>query len=187
MADSSRLRRRRRRRDDVGPAALTEEAVDAMRARGELSRVFRLPAALKPPAAAVPPPTALPPLVPPAVGHALCLADGTRAPVTTAGLVVGRRRSPGSPAAAPAVPRLEIDDDSRSLSREHARLVASEDGAVQVVDLGSGNGTAIRRRDGTTTDLVPGHPVALGAGDVLQLGGVATATLVPSAAGRVGT
>jgi hypothetical protein len=192
MATGPRLRRTRRGAT-VERTVLTEEAVEAMRADGLLSRVVRLPAPLEPPppapflpssqpAPATPRPRAAPARS--AMTHRgpydLCLDDGTRAPVTTAGLVVGRRRSSSSSAQGGSSARLEIDDTSRSLSREHARLVEGDDGVVHLVDLGSGNGTIVRHPDGTATELVPGQPVPLREGDSLHLGDI-SASLVRSA------
>lgn len=198
MVTRSRLRRKRRGAA-VERTVLTEEAVQAMRAEGLLSRVVRLPAPPEPPPPVLPSPPALPPpaapcplaapaqpTVPRRTPYDLCLFDGTRAPVTTAGLVVGRRRSSSSPGDGVSTARLEVDDASRSLSREHARLVEGDDGVVQLIDLGSGNGTTVQRADGTTTELVPGQPVPLRTGDVLHLGGV-SATLVRSETRPTGT
>ena len=224
MTRRSRLRRSRRH-TVVERAGLTEEAVDALRERGLLSRVVRLPApalgaaapvsgvppapppALAPAPSAWPPPppappqslvTAAEPVDPPpdtaaepvtAPGsagtaestvlrprrHDLVLDDGRRIRLTAAGLVVGRRPSSAPPAADPNAPaspalRLEIDDPRRSLSRDHARLDVGDDGVVLVVDLGSANGTTVHRSDGSVTELVPGRPLAVHAGDALHLG-----------------
>ncbi|WP_245186751.1 FHA domain-containing protein [Frigoribacterium sp. PvP032] len=179
-----------------------------MREEGTLSRVTRLPVAtdtssalvlepLPPRATATAaPPSARAPAPAPASASAsasasavavarqipqeLCLANGSRARITPAGLVVGRRRRAGSARddtpstgdAAPSPPRLEVHDPTRSLSREHARLELGDDGIVSVEDLASGNGTTVQRPDGTTTALVPGTAVALMPGDVLQMGAV---------------
>lgn len=195
MTERARLWRRRRRPLEDRPE-LTEEAVAVMREEGTLSRVTRLPVATETSSAPVLEPlpprataTAAPPSAPapapaPTVALArqipqeLCLANGSRARITSAGLVVGRRRRGGAardhtPAAGdaiPSTPRLEVHDPTRSLSREHARLDLGADGIVSVQDLASGNGTTVQRPDGTTTALVPGTAVPLMPGDVLQLG-----------------
>lgn len=250
MAGRSRLRRSRRQ-TVVERAGLTEEAVDALRERGLLSRVVRLPAPAPgisapvggvppapPPSLAPAPSPSLAPALPPSLApapspwtppppvtaadprprtdprqpaesatlasprqtskladprlpadphrpaestvlrprrHDLVLDDGRRAPLTAAGLVVGRRRSSVLPEADPhspasPTPRLEIDDPQRSLSRDHARLDVGDDGVVLVVDLGSANGTTVHRPDGSVTELVPGRPLAVHAGDALHLG-----------------
>jgi len=163
---------------------LTEEDVEVLRHDGLLSKVVRLPDAAGTPSAPLPLPSriALPALTAPSAaptsirdhGHRpdldLCLADGTRARVTSAGLVVGRRRSSATEPDASSTPRLELEDESRSLSREHAHLVADAPGRVRVTDLGSGNGTTVQRPGGTTVELVPGAPLVVGVGDVLYLG-----------------
>jgi len=250
MAGRSRLRRSRRQ-TVVERAGLTEEAVDALRERGLLSRVVRLPAPAPgisapvggvppapPPSLAPAPSPSLAPALPPSLApapspwtppppvtaadprprtdprqpaesatlasprqtskladprlpadphrpaestvlrprrHDLVLDDGRRAPLTAAGLVVGRRRSSVLPEADPhspasPTPRLEIDDPQRSLSRDHARLDVGDDGVVLVVDLGSANGTTVHSLDGSVTELVPGRPLAVHAGDALHLG-----------------
>ena len=165
---------------------LDEEDVEALRRDGLLSKVIRLPVVAGAPSLPIPPPPriALPAPTASAAtpaaasirdhGHRpdldLCLADGTRARVTSAGLVVGRRRSSATEPDASSTPRLELEDESRSLSREHAHLVADAPGRVRVTDLGSGNGTTVQRPGGTTVELVPGAPLVLGVGDVLHLG-----------------
>lgn len=250
MAGRSRLRRSRRQ-TVVERAGLTEEAADALRERGLLSRVVRLPAPAPgisapvggvppapPPSLAPAPSPSLAPALPPSLApapspwtppppvtaadprprtdprqpaesatlasprqtskladprlpadphrpaestvlrprrHDLVLDDGRRAPLTAAGLVVGRRRSSVLPEADPhspasPTPRLEIDDPQRSLSRDHARLDVGDDGVVLVVDLGSANGTTVHSPDGSVTELVPGRPLAVHAGDALHLG-----------------
>jgi hypothetical protein len=188
MARGSRSRRDRRQAPENG-RTLADEDVEALRRDGLLSKVIRLPVVAGAPSVPIPPPRwyALPALTVPAAApaaapapirdnghghhHDLCLADGTRTRVTTAGLVVGRRRSSATTSDPSSTPRLELGDESRSLSREHAHLVVDDDGIVRVTDLGSGNGTTVRRSGGTTVELVPGAPFVLGTGDVLHLGG----------------
>jgi transcriptional regulator with PAS, ATPase and Fis domain len=68
---------------------------------------------------------------------------------------------------------VQIDDPK--VSREHARIVC-RDGALQLVDLGSRNGT---RLDGKT---VRGESVALASGDTIQIG--EAEILVAATAGR---
>jgi hypothetical protein len=188
MARGSRSRRDRRQAPANG-RTLADEDVEALRRDGLLSKVIRLPVVAGAPSVPIPPPRwyALPALTVPAAApaaapapirdnghghhHDLCLADGTRTRVTTAGLVVGRRRSSATTSDPSSTPRLELGDESRSLSREHAHLVVDDDGFVRVTDLGSGNGTTVRRSGGTTVELVPGAPFVLGTGDVLHLGG----------------
>ena len=172
---------------------LTGDDVEVLRCDGLLSKVIRLPVVAGAPSVPIPPlpRIALPALTAPAAApsatptaapasirdeghrpdHDLCLADGTRTRVTSAGLVVGRRRSSATAPDASSTPRLELGDESRSLSREHAHLVADAHGTVRVTDLGSGNGTTVQRLGGTTVELVPGAPLVLRAGDVLRLGG----------------
>jgi hypothetical protein len=150
MAERARLWRRRRRPVEDRPG-LTEEAVAVMREEGLLSTVARLPAGAAASSALLPPPAAFPVPAAPAPGapaaavahratthrgpQEVCLADGSLARVTVAGLIVGRRRAPAAGAAASSIPRLEVDDPTRSLSREHVRLTVGEDGAVRVEDL----------------------------------------------------
>lgn len=176
---------------------LTGDDVEVLRRDGLLSKVIRLPVVAGAPSVPIPPlpRIALPALTAPAAApaaapsatttaasasirdeghrpdHDLCLADGTRTRITSAGLVVGRRRSSATTPDASSTPRLELGDESRSLSREHAHLVADDYGTVRVTDLGSGNGTTVQRLEGTTVELVPGAPLVLRAGDVLHLGG----------------
>ena len=71
--------------------------------------------------------------------------------IPSTGIVLGRRAAPGV---------LVIDD--RHVSREHARVV-DIDGTLHIVDVGSSNGTAIRR--GEIRIEVGTAAVALEAGD----------------------
>jgi pSer/pThr/pTyr-binding forkhead associated (FHA) protein len=181
---------RENRRAPEGRAPLTDEDVEVLRRDGALCTVTRLPSAPGTPQNAPPPPPSRVGLTAPSGQadvapltttarhrpHDLCLADGTRARVTTAGLVVGRRRLAAADSDASSTPRLELTDETRSLSREHALVVVDSRGDVRVTDLGSGNGTTVRRPGGATIELVPGTPLTLAAGDVLTLGGT-TASL----------
>jgi hypothetical protein len=192
MARGSRTRRDRRRAPEHS-RPLAEEDVEVFRRDGLLSKVIRLPVVAGAPSVPIPPPPrislpthtapAAAPSVAPAAApapirdhghgphHDLCLADGTRTRITSAGLVVGRRRSSATASDPSSLPRLELEDESRSLSREHAHLVVDDQGIVRVTDLGSGNGTTVRQCGGTTVDLVPRAPFVLGIGDALHLGG----------------
>jgi len=64
---------------------------------------------------------------------------------------------------------LTLDDES--ISRTHVALDVTE-GAVAATDLGSTNGTVVRRRDGALERLVPGVRAELGEGDELNVGSV---------------
>jgi two-component system, NtrC family, response regulator AtoC len=59
--------------------------------------------------------------------------------------------------------RIRIED--RSLSRQHAVLHIDRSGALTIEDLGSSNGTRVR-----DTNLVKGKPVAIAAGEVVDVG-----------------
>jgi DNA-binding NtrC family response regulator len=59
--------------------------------------------------------------------------------------------------------RIQIHD--RSLSRQHAVLHIDAGGGMRVEDLGSSNGTTVRE-----TPVAPGAPVAVAAGEVIDLG-----------------
>jgi len=178
--------RRGRRRAPEHRRPLHEEDIETLRQDGLLSKVIRLPVAAGAPSGSIPPPPriALPVFTAPAAapaairdnGHRphrdLCLADGTRTRVTPAGLVVGRRRrSSATDSDASSTPRLDLRDESRSLSREHAHLVVDAQGRVTVTDLGSGNGTTVQQRGGRPVELVPGAPFILSVGDTVHLGG----------------
>ena len=64
---------------------------------------------------------------------------------------------------------VRVMDLTRSVSKTHARL--SWDGArLEVVDLGSTNGTSILAADGSRLLCSPGQPVQAVAGDTLFLG-----------------
>ena len=92
---------------------------------------------------------------PPAVvgePEAAVRVQGALAPVTDEPLVLGRARTAFRPS-----------DDAR-ISRRHCAIQAI-DGVPHVVDLGSKNGTQIKR--GGARIVVESHPVALRTGDVV--------------------
>ncbi|TWX38699.1 FHA domain-containing protein [Frigoribacterium sp. ACAM 257] len=192
---------RDRRRAPQHREHFSEDDVEVLRRDGLLSKVVRLPFPAGVPSLDLPPPlriglttwseasaTSAP--VPAAPrdahrtdgahdahrAHDLCLPDGTRARVTSEGLIVGRRRLAAADQEVSTTARLELTDESRSLSREHARLVVDAHGVVTITDLGSGNGTTVRQLRGAMVELAPGAPLTLSIGDVVHLGGT-TASL----------
>ncbi|HIY23370.1 MAG TPA: RDD family protein [Candidatus Brachybacterium merdigallinarum] len=89
--------------------------------------------------------------------------DGTERVVTTA-LVIGRNPSGGQDEAL-----FVLKDDTRSVSKTHLRVDGTGD-AVTVTDLGSTNGSAIVRADGTRESLVPNSATVLPDGASLTIG-----------------
>lgn len=124
-----------------------------------------------------PPPTApaaipAPPVTGPALAE-LRFAAGTVLVEAGVPVVLGRDPSPVAHGVVRTVP-----GDASSISKSHLR--AAFDGTEVVVeDLGSTNGSAIRR-DGVEAPLVPGVGVAVGAGDVVLMGAL-TFTVGPVA------
>jgi pSer/pThr/pTyr-binding forkhead associated (FHA) protein len=80
--------------------------------------------------------------------------EGTTVPVPAEGLTLGRLDQLGPP--------FNTDD---AVSRKHAVVRPRGLGSVEVVDLGSTNGTYLNERKVTS-------PTAMGAGDVLRIGGI---------------
>ena len=82
-------------------------------------------------------------------------------------------RKPLRPLADDGMPRLEIPDDTRSMSKRHAVFSVSENGSASLRDLGSTNGTYVVREDGelmrlpeNVEFLLPGSPARMQFGDV---------------------
>lgn len=108
-----------------------------------------------------------------ALVHHVLLPDGTSVDLSRPA-VAGRAPSPCSDAEA-----LVLVDPTRSVSRAHARLEPSPDGVV-VVDLGSANGTVVRRPDGSLHDAGDGAACVAEPGSTILLGDVALTVTVPS-------
>jgi len=98
--------------------------------------------------------------------------DGGVSPVTSAGIVVGRRPAGGrsSTALRASGAVLSLDDPTRRSSREHAHVWADDAGAVWADDLHSANGTTVEPRGGGSIALEPGRPHRLASGDALVVG-----------------
>lgn len=82
-------------------------------------------------------------------------------------------RKPLRPLADDGMSRLEIPDDTRSMSKRHAVFSVSENGSASLRDLGSTNGTYVVREDGelmrlpeNVEFLLPGSPARMQFGDV---------------------
>lgn len=118
------------------------------------------------PRAAAPLLVPTPPSPPATVPGILLVADtGQRCPVR--GTVVIGRAPAASTEAGETV--FEIADDTRSLSRNHARVGVDASGAW-IEDAASANGTAIRDAAGSLRTLAPGERVGLSVGDRVILG-----------------
>ena len=83
-------------------------------------------------------------------------------PIDAAELHIGRFDPASNGAAAPPITGAAHDP---ALSRRHAVLRRTGDGAYAIEDLGSTNGTAVNGRQ-----IAAGEPVALGEGDRVHLG-----------------
>ena len=103
-------------------------------------------------------PTATAPLA------ALLLDTGQSIPINRT-IVLGRAPSQLSAADTP----IAIDDQTRSLSRTHVRIMPSATG-ITIEDLNSANGTRARTPGGRTHTLVPGRPIDLPINSQLLLG-----------------
>lgn len=175
------------RRSDAGEIVVTEGALGAVvvlppqlgpRARDAVARALQerpAPAAPVVGAPAVVVPAAPHPAPTPAAGPAaLRFEAGTVAVGAGAHLVLGRDPSAGGP-----IPGRAVPGDASTVSKAHL-LVTFDGTSMTVEDLGSTNGSTVVR-SGTATDLVPGHPAAVGDGDRITLGSVACIVELPGA------
>lgn len=89
--------------------------------------------------------------------------DGTER-VVTGPVVIGR-----NPAAGQGEVQFVLKDETRSMSKTHLRLDGTGSD-ITVTDLGSTNGSAIVRADGSRESLVPNTPTVLPEGAALALG-----------------
>lgn len=80
---------------------------------------------------------------------------GAPIPVTSDVLIIGRR--PSSDPAFPKAQLVPVADETRTMSKTHARLEMNGDGWT-IVDLDSTNGVLLLRPDGSEFDLVSGRP-----------------------------
>lgn len=92
--------------------------------------------------------------------------DGARH-VITARAVFGRNPSATDEWAGALI--VVIDDPAKSVSKSHAALLVTPTGST-LVDLGSTNGTAVVRLDGTEVTLTPHMPVAVQVGEMVLIG-----------------
>lgn len=95
----------------------------------------------------------------------LRLPDGTRVAVA-ATTVFGREPSAES---APGANLVALADSTRSVSKSHL-LVSIDGDTASVSDLGSTNGVAVVRSDGTVLEAANGAAVSLEDGDEIELG-----------------
>ena len=79
--------------------------------------------------------------------------------VTSDALIVGRR--PSSDPDFPDAQLVPISDETRTMSKTHARLELQGDEWV-IVDLDSTNGVIIHREDGSEAEVTPGVPERVG-------------------------
>jgi hypothetical protein len=84
------------------------------------------------------------------------LADGTAFDLNAPRIVLGRNPEP----ATPDEQRIALPDQTRTLSKTHARL-AYADGAWRLSDLASTNGTAVIDASGAAFELQPGEPTVV--------------------------
>ena len=84
---------------------------------------------------------------------------GAPVPVTSEVLIIGRR--PGADADFPNAQLVPVADETRTMSKTHARLERQGD-SWTIVDLYSTNGVILVAEDGSERDAVPGLPERLG-------------------------
>lgn len=101
---------------------------------------------------------------------------GAAIAVTADVLILGRR--PTSDSQYPDAQLVPIADDTRTVSKTHARL-ERQDGGWTIVDLDSTNGVVLLGQNGTEVDATPGRPERVTERFLL---GDAELTLAPSGA-----
>lgn len=161
----------------VGPAAAPDPAPAATPAPGPGSAPSAAPAALPSPGrasapAAAPAPgapssPAEPPAAPPPPAPAFRLTLDTGAVLALRGAIVLGRDPRPHPSAPDAHP-VPVPDETRSSSKTHLLLRATARG-VEIVDLGSTNGTALVR-DGVEREATPGSALVAEPGDAVRFG-----------------
>lgn len=166
---------------DVRPAPVVEEVVEeGPRQVVNLTAMRLLPGPApvpdpgsapgpRPPGPAVPPisPPTSPPTGPPATGTWRVSFDTGESFVVEGLALVGR--SPEPRADEPVRHLVPLRSSDRSLSKTHAQFQVVPDGALVVMDRGSGNGSVVIRR-GVSRDLTPGRPTTLLDGDTVRFG-----------------
>lgn len=100
---------------------------------------------------------------PPATLATVVWDDGAMTTVSTR-TIFGR-----NPLPAHALAVVAVADSTMSLSKTHFEITPTDAGTVVIVDLHSTNGVNLRR-DGVTSVLVPGHPLVLRSGDIVEIG-----------------
>lgn len=66
-------------------------------------------------------------------------------------------------------PDIMVDDEAKYVSKHHAQLLIDKNGKTAIVDLGSSNGTAIRKAGGSFVVLNTNAPENIGDGDEIAL------------------
>jgi hypothetical protein len=132
------------------------------------SMADRTPPPLIPP---TPPPPPTPPAEPAAVAvvepaATLIGSDGLRYELTGPALV---GRNPSAVDGQPPVATISVADDTRSISKTHARLEPAIDG-VWVLDLRSSNGSTITNATGAVVECEPTVPTLAAWGTTISLG-----------------
>lgn len=89
--------------------------------------------------------------------------DGTMTSVLTR-TIFGRNPRP-----VPTLTVVSVADTTMSLSKTHFEITPTDSGGVVIVDLHSTNGVSLRR-DGVTSVLIPGEPLVLRSGDIVEIG-----------------
>ncbi len=89
--------------------------------------------------------------------------------------ILGREPEVAHQVAAEGWQQVEVIDTSKTMSRVHAEVLWSGD-QLLIRDLGSGNGTAVRRPSGDV-ELDPATPFELRSGDTLMFGPEVSATV----------
>lgn len=109
-------------------------------------------------------------------------ADGVKVPIAflvhsasapvelTRDVVIGRDPNPHVLEGRGVALDLRVPSPATEISRNHCAVLSEGNGTWSVMDLGSANGTLLRRADGTMADLPPRERVSLTDGDLIDVG-----------------
>lgn len=99
------------------------------------------------------------------------LIHGGSAPVELSrDVIIGREPDPRALTGRPAASTLRLISPAHEISRSHCAVMATGPGEWSIMDLGSVNGTLVRRIDGTREEATPMVAVPLSDGDLIDVG-----------------
>lgn len=99
------------------------------------------------------------------------LIHGGGAPIEVVrDVVIGRDPDPRAITGRPAATILRVLSPAHEISRSHCAVMATGPGTWSLMDLGSANGTVLRRANGVFEDVTPVLSIPLADGDLIDVG-----------------